>query len=400
MRLTIICTLFSFFLLFGCIAQPLDSASNPGDSAGDAQVDDSQTNYSDVNNGQPDRRPIWIMSPKDMAVYNNKLYIVSSAGTSSIVYQYVDDRTVPKEVMRLTVYNSTFSREDPKFKDKLFELNSLAVYNNVLYVAGAAGLFKMKDNGEWEYLDYPAPGAPAGGFFGIDKMKVFNGELYVGASYAFQSETHGGVVRTDRVLKLVGNQWQEVPGVKEDTGLPGITDIELYGATLYVGEDSAVYKHIPIGENAPRFEDLVTDTSQVDLDRFTQLGTDGSALYACGESAKVYRYSGQWQLLKEVADDCEFFKTIDGIVYFGVGSFPAEDALAVDKRGLFKIVDGQVQHVATPIETESRYQTNKIGVNSIAKYNGELIVGTTWGDRGGGLYKVKGDEMERIVFYK
>ena len=407
MRLAIL-FLLPALLLAGCLG---DGTQNAPDT-GNAQNDGSQNSPSSdgpgysasptSEAGSDEDNPVrgaWLIAVRDMAVFNGKLYILGSYSSgAAAVYEYVDDKTMPKKILTLGYgEENTFSQQDPRFKNKLLELNSLAVHENKLYAAGIAGLFRMKENGGWEYLNYPVSGGV--GDVAILRLKAFDDGLYAGAAYYFSTAGSENAIQTRRVLKFTGSGWQELPGAS-GTGIGlGIHDLEKVGGTLYVAAESyAVYRYVTQGEGAPYFEDLTSDVqgaeNYVKLERFIRLGTDGTSLYACGEGAKVYKYSEPtWVLLKEVADDCKFFKQADGVLYFGVGG-PWENP-ALDNMGLFKIGASGVEQVAAPLNEK---QASSLAVHAVAKYNGQLIAGTVWSDRGGALYKVENGKLDRIVF--
>ena len=413
---------FAVVLLAGCVGNPPAGGSGSNDYAVasptlEATGSGSYGAQASANEGgypsepsiipatgsvEPSSHKVLLAAVADMAEFNGKLYVLGSAGTSAIIYQYVDDKIAPKKVFTLGYQNSS----DARFKDRPLGLNSLAVYHGVLYAGGDAGLFQIKQDGSWEYLGY-SPSNAIAGTMGIIRLKVLGGEMYTGAYYGINTSNNPDGIFTHRVLKFTGSGWQEVPASYADVGIRlGISDLETAGGRLFVGAGSYdVYRYVTEGEGAPYFENLVggyeTDPNYANLDRFVMVGSDGQNLYACGEGAKLYKFGETtWKMLKEFSDDCEFFKLVDGALYVGIKGFGrtyGEPSLP-GEMGLFKISGERVEQVAQVPLNNSKPIV--LSVTSVEKHGGELVVGTVFNGGGGELYRIVDGKLVKLEYYE
>lgn len=395
MRLAVL-VLLPALLIAGCL-DGSESLPAGGESQGVPSVEapqDSQTPVVQPSAEAPFRSKFYISAVRDMLVFNGKLYFIGSTRKeAATVYEYVDEKTPPKRVLRLgwgSENDFDSSSGDPRLKDKGMELNSLVEYGGVLYAAGETGLFKMKQDGSWEMLDtLVPPGARKEDGISIVRMKKFSGGVYAAATYGKDGSGPSGRT-TFGLLKFTGDGWHEV----YDTLSTG-QDLAEYAGEVYLTGDGTLEKLVFEDGKAAVKSETATAPESLDvyfgIGRFGRVGSDGNAVYVCGDGKKVFRYAGGWMLAGQVGDSCEFFDKAGNTLYFGVQHGKYEK-VPQSEVGLFKIEGGGIKQVASG---------EFVSPSAIIEYNGELIVGGHENYEGtGGIYKITGGKLQKIEYYE
>lgn len=385
--------LLAALLFTGCTGGQ-QGASNQVQDSGNAVGPENTQLAQDSVQPTPAQKEFHLSAVLDMLVFNGKLYFVGSTRTeAAYVYEYTGDKTPPKKLLSLgpgKEYDFDDSSDDPRLKGKGMQLNSLVEYEGTLYAAGETGLFKMNQNGAWEMMDLVPPNAKPEAGIVIYRMKKLPSGTYALASYAIESHDQPGFHDTFSVLKFLGDRWEVV----YDKLLQS-RDLVEYGGEIYLTGDADLEKLAV--KNGKTFLEDVQSSAPESLDtysgigRFSRIGTDGNAVYVCGEGKRVFKFDGSWSEVGKVGETCLFFKQAGGVLYFGTQHDEYSHA-ARSEVGLFKIEEGKVKQVASG---------EFVSPGSIIEYNGEVIVGGHAGSNGvGGLYKIKNGNLEKIAYYE
>lgn len=160
-----------------------------------------------------------------MVTYNGNLYVAGStitkAGTVS--------------VNRIAKWNgTTWSSVGTGITGTGASINSMAVYNNELYVSGAfttAGGVTVSNIAKWNGTTWSAVGSGISGlsFLGIRAMTVYNNELYVGGTF-----TTAGGATVNNIAKWNGTSWSQTGSGVISGPFLGIMSMTVYNNELIV----------------------------------------------------------------------------------------------------------------------------------------------------------------------